>query len=301
MTDRVDSRERNKRSIRRDRESAVTDGFANRELEHGRRQRIDPRVVMSAAEQSAGMNETDLSALDPGPAVARLLVERDARVLFAGAGASKTVARLADPPPSIAGAPVAATVSVESEIDFTVGTIVMRPPDRVDGLFDTSRVFDLRDGVTQDLRLVGVSAVNLRNRYIWARICGRGLYAAVMLPIDLASLVALTTLKTLALPMARASERERLATARSVTRAVQRSLGPSTAGRRRVSHHEVAVDLRRHGTPAPVGELELEHRAGREIAAGLDRLAGRFAANPLIPEIQILLDLDRARSTPWFG
>jgi hypothetical protein len=289
-----------KKPSRRKRVRRDDANFASHELEHGRRQRSDPHAWFASVEQSQRMGQSDLSSLDPGPIVAQLLADRRERVLFAGQSARETTATLTEAPSSVDGAPVVATIAVDSNVDFTVGTLVLRPPDRFDGLFEATRVFDLRDGVTKDLRLIRFSAANVKSHYVWGRICGRGLYAAITLPFDLASLVALSTLSSLALPMARSSERDRLSTARAITRAVTRATAPNRRGRTALSPHGLATHLRRRGVPAPSVEAP-SVSYGDPTEEVLDRLAGRFAQSPLLPEIQILLDIDRQRSAPWFG
>ena len=259
---------------------------------------VDYEAWRTALAHREQMPHVDMSMLDPGPRIAALLDGRSEGVLFMGEAAEHVTARLTDAPEAILQSPVLATVDVVTDVDFTVGTLVigMSGLDHRVGITETARLFDLGENLATDVRLVKFSAVGPLSQYLWARICGRGLYSAIALPFSVASLVALLTLKTLAVPLASAGQRTRLATARAVTRPLAKSMQAGRGRRRRVDHADMLEAIRLAGIPQPFFDTD-EDRADED----LDLLAGRFAANPFLPEIQILMDLDRERSAAWSG
>jgi hypothetical protein len=274
------------------------DGFRKHEYEHAASgQRADLETWMAIQRHRDTMPHADLSMLDPGPQIAALLDGRDEGVLFMGPGAESVTARLTEPPDSIQGAPVVATIEVESDPEFVVGTIVIRMPDlngtRIGPA--TVRVFDLKDGIG-DPRLIRFSAVGPFSKYVWARICGRGRYAAIGLDSDHITLSALDALKGLALPFSGVGERTRLSVARTIIRSLAKAR-IDMGKRGRTTRADLTMALLRAGLPAASFDTEMEPARSGE----LDRLAERFAANPFLPEIQILMESDRERTDPWSG
>ena len=284
---------------RRSKRKPTEESFREHEYEHASsRLPVDYEEWQAALQHRAEMPHADMSTLDPGPRIAALLDERREGVLFMGDAARNVTARLTDTPKSILESPVLATVDVATDVDFTVGTLViqMTGVEQRGGILETTRLFDLGDGLATDARLIKFSAVGPLSRYLWARICGRGLYSAIALPFSVASLTALLVLKTLAVPLAGAGQRTRLATARAVTRPLAKSLQSGQGRRRLVDRADLLEAIRLAGIPQPFFDSE-DDRTDED----LDRLAGRFAANPFLPEIQILMDLDRERSAAWSG
>jgi hypothetical protein len=275
------------------------DGFRDHEHAHAvAGDPVDIAAWRKALDHRDSVPLADLSTLDPGPRIASILDGREEGVLFVGLAAKGVTARLVEAEPTLDGAPIVRTIAVDSDVDFTVGTVVIKMPDLREAEFipETTRVFDLKDGKTEDPRLIKFSAVGPASKYVWARICGRGLYSAIALPIDLASLTVLISLKALAHPMSGESQRARLTVARSIAGAVART---STDRRRRgaIARGDLARAVQLQGLPVPFFDAGVES-ASREA---LDQLAGRFATNPFLPEVQILLDMDRERSQPWSG
>jgi hypothetical protein len=274
-----------------------TSSFREHEFKHASGLDVDNEAWQTMQDQRRAMPHVDLSMLDPGPRVAAILDHRDEGVLFMGEAAEAVTVRLTEPADTIRDAPVVATAEVSSEREFLVGTIVLRMPN-LEGTHiapETIRVFDLGDG-RSDPRLIRFSGIGLLNSYVWARICGGGLYVAVGLNQALTSISVLTILKSLAIPATGMSERSRGSLARTIVRALSRA--PFDTGKPgSPTRGDLILHFHRQGLPVPF----FDSITDREDPEALDRLADRFAANPLLPEIQILMDLDRQRTSPWSG